>query len=257
MTLSAPIPEIGFGLLGMTWRPEQVPDEQAFAAMKAAVENGGTAWSTATAYGPKDDSTAGIKLIRRYFDRYPGDANKVTLFVRGCWDAATFSPGPVDRKGIRESVDETQRILGDVKKIDIFGPARMDRQNTSVEETISACKELVEEGRIGAVGLSEVSADTIIKAHAVYPITAIEAEFSMWSTQILSNGIAKACKERNIAIWTYAPLGYGFLSGRFTKREDIPAGDLRSIIDRFSEEVRIPQPSLGITANVGRTLTRT
>lgn len=135
---------------------------------------------------PPQPPTAGLHLLRRYFDKYPEDADKVTLFIRAFSDAATLSP-TCTRAGVRASFDECRQILGDAKKIDIFGPARMDR-NVPVEETLGALRELMDEGLIGGVGLSEVGANTIRKAHAVCPVSVVEVEFSLWSTDILETG---------------------------------------------------------------------
>ncbi|RDL38737.1 NAD(P)-linked oxidoreductase [Venustampulla echinocandica] len=202
------LPQTGFGLLGFTWRPAQVPDEQAFPTMKAAVENGATIWSSSSIY--------------------------VTLFIRACYDSTTFSP-TCTRDGVRTSWEECNQILGGVKKIDVFGPARID-QNVPVEETISALKELVDEGKIGSIGLSEVRAETIRRASAISPIKFTEVEFSLWSTEILDNGVAATAKEHNVILLSYAPLGYGFLSGTVKKLEDIPQGDTRHMFGRFQPE---------------------
>ncbi|OJZ81960.1 hypothetical protein ASPFODRAFT_84875 [Aspergillus luchuensis CBS 106.47] len=213
MPLPKPLPITGFGLLGMTWRPSPTPDEQAFSAMKAAIFHGATIWSSSSVYGmPPQPPTAGLHLLRRYFDKYPEDAKKVTLFIRACSDPATLSP-TCTRAGVRASFDECRNVLGDSKKIDIFGPARMDK-NVPVEETLGALHDLMDEGLIGGVGLSEVSATTIRKAHAVCPLSVVEVEFSLWSTDILENGVTEACKELDVPILTYAPLGYGFLTGQ-------------------------------------------
>ncbi|KAK3372653.1 voltage-gated shaker-like K+ channel, subunit [Podospora didyma] len=234
--MSPTLPATGFGLLGMTWRPQVTPDSQAFAAMRAAVANGATVWSTSSAYGlPPNPPTAGLLLLRRYFDAYPEDALNVTLFVRGCYDAASHSP-VTSRADVLASFEECQAAVGPVKKIDVFGPARMDRRNVPVEETIGAVKELIDQGRVAAAGLSEVSADTIRAASKICPIAMVEIEFSLWSTEMLDNGVAAACKENNVAILAYAPLGYGFLTGKVTKLEDIPEGDLRHMLGRFQPD---------------------
>lgn len=203
----------GFGLLGMTWRPVVTPDEQAFAAMKTAIANGATIWSSSSIYGiAPEEPTAGLALLHRYFSKYPDDADKVTLFIRACCDGKTLAP-LCDRDSVRASVEECNRVLGGVKKMDIFGPARID-PNVPVEETVGALKELVEDGQIGAVGLSEVGEPSIRRAQAVCPISVVEIEFSLWSTEMLINGVAAAYKELDIPILTYAPLGYGFLTAR-------------------------------------------
>lgn len=236
MTPLKPRNDTGFGLLGMTWRPEAVPDEQAFSAMKAAIANGAKIWSTSSIYGmPPEPPTAGLLLLRRYFEKHPNDAAKVTLFIRACFDSSTFSP-KCTRPDVRASAEECIMALGGAKQIDIFGPARID-QNVPLEETLGTLKELVDEGKIGAVGLSEVGALTIKKANAIYPLSVVEVEFSLWSPEILTNGVATTCKELDIPILTYAPLGYGFLTGQVTNLEDIPKGDIRHMFGRFQPEV--------------------
>ncbi|KAI4869786.1 NADP-dependent oxidoreductase domain-containing protein [Hypoxylon rubiginosum] len=224
---------VGFGLMGMTWRANQTPDEQAFAAMKAAVTNGATFWSTADFYGTSDP-TAGLGLVRRYFEKYPADASKVTLFVKGCADPKSLYPTN-NRAGVRTSVDNCLRALGGAKKIDVFGPTRQD-PSVPLEETVGELKRLVEEGKIGGIGMSEVGAETTKKAHAIYPLSLIEVEFSLWSTEILTNGVAATAKSLNIPIVAYSPLGRGFLTGQLKSVKDIPEGDIRLYFDRFQPE---------------------
>ncbi|KAI1074637.1 NADP-dependent oxidoreductase domain-containing protein [Whalleya microplaca] len=209
---------IGFGLMGMTWRANQTPDEQAFAAMKAAITNGATFWF----------------LLRRYFEKYPADASKVTLFVKGCADPKSLYPTN-NRAGVRASVDNCIRVLGGAKKIDVFGPTRQD-PSVPLEETIGELKRLVDEGKIGGVGISEVGAETTKKAHAICPLSLIEVEFSLWSTEILTNGVAATAKSLNIPIVAYSPLGRGFLTGQLKSVKDIPEGDIRLYFDRFQPE---------------------
>ncbi|KAK0642119.1 NADP-dependent oxidoreductase domain-containing protein [Cercophora newfieldiana] len=232
---STPLPATGLGLLGYTWRPNPPPDSQAFPAMKAAIARGATIWSTSSIYGlPPNPPTAGLHLLRRYFTTYPEDAPKVTLFIRGCFDAASFTP-TCTPEGVLASWEECNSILGGVKKIDVFGPARMD-QNVPVEVTIGALKKLKDEGKIGAVGLSEVRSETIRRASAVCPIAFAEVEFSLWSREILENGVALAAKECGVVLLSYAPLGYGFLVGGIKKVEDLPEGDGRLNLGRFKPE---------------------
>ncbi|TPX16784.1 uncharacterized protein E0L32_012388 [Thyridium curvatum] len=225
------------GFLNFTWRPEITPDEQAFACMKAAIAGGATRWSTAYAYGPPDNPGAGLQLLGRYFAQHPEDAAKVTLFVRGCIAGAPPLLRPAtSRAEVLASAAECAALLGPNKRMDIFGPARMDDGNVPVEETAAALRELVGRGEVGAAGLSEVSAETIRRACAVVPIAAVEEELSLWSTEILTNGVAEVCRENGVEIWAYAPLGYGFLTGQIRRFEDIPEGDLRRMLGRFRGE---------------------
>lgn len=228
----------GFGTLGFTWRPTLIPDSQAFPCFRAAISSGSTIFSTSSVYGPASNPLAGLQLLARYFAAYPEDIPKVTLFIRGCFDAKTFSPR-CDRKGVRASFAEAEDVFRPVgKKIDVFGPARMD-QSVAVEETIGAVKELVEEGRVGGVGLSEVRAETIRRARKVCEVRYVEVEFSMWTQEMLGNGVADAARECGVAVLAYSPLGYGFLTGELRRLEDIPEGDGRLRMGRFQEDVGV------------------
>ncbi|KAI9749504.1 MAG: hypothetical protein M4579_006849 [Chaenotheca gracillima] len=222
-----------FGLMGMTWRPKQTPDEQAFAAMDKALELGANLWFGAEFYGTPEP-TLNLHLIRRYFQSRPQNADKVVLNLKGGIDTKIMRSNG-SPEFVKSSVDNCNTILDGAKKIDIFTCARVD-PNTPIEQTIGALAEYVQEGKIGAIGLSEASADTIEKAVKVHPIANVEAEFSLWSTEILENGVAAACKRHNIPITAYSPLGRGFLTGEIKSFSDIPEGDMRTHFDRFQPE---------------------
>ncbi len=115
------------------------------------------------------------------------------LSIKGAFDMKTGPDGSVE--GIRASVEEAVKVLGGAKTIDVFECARRD-PNVPIETSVKILTELVEEGKIGGVGLSEVSAKTIRKAHAVHPISAVEIELSLFTPDPLNNGIADACHER-------------------------------------------------------------
>ena len=139
-------------------------------------------------------------------------------------------------EGLKKSVDECLRILDGKKFIDIFEPARVDPK-VPIEKTVSALAEYVNAGKIGGIGLSEVSAETIRKAHEVHPIASVEVEFSLFSTDLLTNGVGTVCNELNIPILGYAPLSHGWLTGKLRKFEDIPEGDYRRRQPRFQPDV--------------------
>jgi pyridoxine 4-dehydrogenase len=223
----------GYGLMGLTWRAASTPDEQAFAAMKAAIAKGATLWSTCEFYG-SPEPTESLALLNRYFAANPEDADKVTLFVKGCADNHTLYP-KVKAEQVRASVDNVIRVLGPNKKIDIFAPVRADG-SVPLEETIGALKDLVSEGKIGAVGLSEVGAKTIEKANSIYPISVVEVEFSLSTPDILNNGVADVAKKLDIPIIAYSPLGRGVMTGKLTSPDQIPEGDIRRYFERFQPE---------------------
>ena len=215
----------------MTWRPIQTPDGQAFATMKAALAAGANLWNGGEFYGPRESSS--LHLLNRYFTKYPQDADKVILNIKGGNDEGLDPHG--DEAFVRASVENCVRILDGKKKIDIFECARVDK-NVPIETTISALAKLVQEGKIGGIGLSECNAQTIQRAVKVHPIASVEVELSLWESNCLKNGVASTCAELGIPIIAYAPLGQGFLTGQFKGPEDIPKGDFRHQFPRFFPE---------------------
>lgn len=229
--LGQEIGSTGYGLMGLTWRPNPAPEEQAFAAMRASLATGCNFWNVGEFYGTTEYNS--LHLLNHYFTKYPEDAEKVVLSVKGGINSK-FQPDGTP-EGIRRSVGNCMRLLGGKKKIDIFECARVDR-NTPIEVTMKALEEEVKAGNIGGVGLSEVSAATIRKAAKVTKIIAVEAELSLWCLDILENGITKACAELDIPIVAYSPIGRGMLTGQLKSHKDIPEGDFRRSVPRFSEE---------------------
>ena len=229
--LSKQIGPLGLGLMGMTWRTIQTPDEQAFAAMKAALAAGANLWNGGEFYGPRTSSS--LHLLNRYFTKYPADANAVVLNIKGGNDEALDPHG--DEAFVRASVENCVKILDGKKKIDIFECARVDPA-VPVESTIGTLAKLVQEGRIGGIGLSECNAQTIKRAVKVHPIASVEVELSLWETNCLTNGVAETCAELGIPIIAYSPLGQGFLTGHVKRPEDIPKDDFRHQFPRFFPE---------------------
>lgn len=202
---------IGYGLMGLTWRETPISDEQAFAAMKAALVRGCNFWNGGEFYGKAESNS--LTLLRRYFSRYPEDADKVVLSVKGGINTATLTPdGSED--GIVQSVKNCQTMLGgvEVKKIDTFECARVDK-TVPIENTIRYLQAHVDVGDIGGISLSEVSAKTINAAAKVAKIDTVEVELSIWSPDVLRNGVAKACADNGIVLVAYSPLGRGVFTG--------------------------------------------
>lgn len=134
-----------------------------------------------------------LHLIKRYFEQYPEDASRVVLSIKGAFAMQTGSDGSPE--GIRASVEEACAVLGGVKQIDVFEMARVD-PNVPIETSVKALAELIKEDKIGGIGLSEVNANTIRKAHAVHPVSAVEVELSMFTPDPSTNGIMDTCHER-------------------------------------------------------------
>ena len=199
----------GYGLLGFTQKREtEVSQDEAFAAMNAALESGANVWNGGEFYGTRDRNT--LHLLNEYFTKYPEHASKVVLVMKGGMNPDTIVPEGTEA-GVRRSVDRCIEVLGGKKSIDVFECSRVD-PNVPIEETMQYLRVLCDEGKFKSIGLSEVKAETIRRAAAVVPIATVEVELSLWSRDILSNGVAETCAELSIPIIAYSPLSRGMLS---------------------------------------------
>lgn len=223
---------IGFGLMGFTWRPVVTPDNVAFAVMKEALNRGATFWNSGSFYNLPDNPLANIKLVKRYFDKYPEDAEKVTLSIKGCVNPGTMVVSNTPEE-IRKCIDEVLETLDGKVKIGIFECARLDSE-VPIEDSINTIAEYVKAGKVGGIGLSEVNEAAIRAAAKVHPIAAVEVELSLVSTHIFDFGIAKACADLGIPVVAYSPLGMGLLSGKFSDAEEGAAA--LPFMDRFQAE---------------------
>ncbi|KAF4821773.1 Pyridoxal reductase [Colletotrichum tropicale] len=224
---------IGYGLMGLTWRAKPAPEEQAFEAMRAALQNGNNFWNAGEFYGKPEYNS--MTLLERYFAKYPEDADKVVVSWKGGVNVQNLHPDG-SPEGIRRSLDNIITQLKGRKKIDIFECARRDA-NTPLEVTFGIIqKEYIDTGKVGGLCLSEVSAATIQEAVKHAKIVGVEVELSLFSTDVLSNGIAAACAEHKIPLIAYSPIGRGLLTGEIKKFEDLPEGDFRRHMPRFQPE---------------------
>jgi pyridoxine 4-dehydrogenase len=198
--------------------------------MKAALESGSNFWNGGEFYGPPNANS--LHLLYDYFKMYPEDSDKVVLSIKGGALPGTFTPTG-DKAGLIRSIKECLKILDGTKKIDIFECGRVDPK-VPIEETVGYLAEFVAAGKIGGIGLSEVSAATIRRAAAVHPIAAVEVEFSLFSTDIQTNGVAATCAELDIPIVAYSPLGRGFLTGQIKSFSDVT--EFQKMGPRFHEE---------------------
>lgn len=175
--------------------------------MREALRQGSNFWNAGEIYGSPTRNS--LHLLNEYFTRYPEDADKVVLSVKGA-----FKPGqPVidgSKENVTRSIEECLKVLDGKKFLDIFECARVD-PNVPIEDTVSFIAPYVKAGKVGGIGLSEANAANIRKAAKVHQIAAVEAELSLWSTHILDNGTVDVCGELGIPIIAYSPLGKGFL----------------------------------------------
>jgi aryl-alcohol dehydrogenase-like predicted oxidoreductase len=138
-----------------------------------------------------------------------------------------------DAEYVREACDASLRRLG-VDHVDLYYQHRVDRR-VPIEETVGAMAELVETGKVRYLGLSEASPETIGRAHAVHPISALQSEYSLW-TRDPEDGPLQTCRELGIGFVAYSPLGRGFLTGQISSPEDLEEGDFRRNNPRFQSE---------------------
>jgi aryl-alcohol dehydrogenase-like predicted oxidoreductase len=204
-------------------------EQEALATLRRALELGVTFLDTADMYGPFTNE----KLVGRAIEGHRGDVVLATKFgnVRGEEGERLGIRGDADY--VRQACDASLERLG-VDHIDVYYQHRVD-QNTPIEETVGAMAELVEAGKVRHLGLSEASAETIRRAHAVHPITALQSEYSLW-TRDPEDEIFPTVRELGIGFVAYSPLGRGFLSGRIQSVEDLDPDDFRRSNPRFQGE---------------------
>lgn len=224
---------VGFGLMGMTWRASPPPKEQSFEAMRTALSLGANNWNGGELYGTPEANS--LQLLSEYFTKYPEDAEKVVISIKGGLLPGKLQPDG-SKKNVQRSIDECLKWLDGKKSLDLFECARVD-PNVPYEETVSYIAEYVKAGKVGGISLSEVTAEQIRKAAAVHKISAVEVEFSLFCTDILDNGIAKACAELNIPIVAYSPLGRGFLAGKYRKHSDLEPDSFLHHLPRYQPDV--------------------
>ncbi|KAL7934353.1 Aldo/keto reductase [Trichoderma chlorosporum] len=223
---------IGFGAMGLSsMYGFGGSDEDRFKVLDRAHELGNTFWDTADVYGDNEE------LLGKWF-KYSGKRDDIFLATKcgAVYDASGNSYIRSDPEYVRQACEKSLQLLG-VSHIDLFYLHRLDKE-TPVELTIKALAELKDQGKIQHLGLCEVSATTLRRAHAVHPITAIQVEYSPFSVDIEKPQIdvLRTARELGIAIVAYSPLGRGMLTGQIKSPDDFAADDFRKSLPRFSKE---------------------
>ena len=223
---------IGLGCMGVNFSYGQALDKrQAIDLIRGAVERGVTFFDTAEVYGPFTNEELVGEALAPFRDQ-------VVIATKFGWrlDPETGRQIGMDSRPehIREVAEASLKRLK-VDVIDLLYQHRVD-PDVPIEHVAGTVKDLIQEGKVRHFGLSEPGAQTIRRAHAVQPITAIQNEYSLWTRGPEKNGVLQACEELGIGFVPYSPLGKGFLTGTLNENTKLASNDFRSILPRFTPE---------------------
>jgi aryl-alcohol dehydrogenase-like predicted oxidoreductase len=225
---------IGFGCMGMSWSYGPAKDKQEMTSLlRTAVERGVTFYDTAEVYGPLLNE----ELVGEALAPFRGQVVIATKFGweanpndGGKWSALNSRP-----ERIKQVAEASLKRLK-VDAIDLFYQHRVDL-NVPIEDVAGAVKELIQEGKVKHFGLSEAGAQTIRRAHAVQPVTALQSEYSLWWREP-EETVIPTLEELGIGFVPFSPLGKGFLTGKIEADTEFSSSDFRNIVPRFSAENR-------------------
>lgn len=224
LTVSA----LGLGCMGMSHAYGGQDEAEAIRTLHHAVDIGVTLFDTAEVYGPFENEKLVGKALKPYRD-------KVTIATKFGFHIENGTSNGVNSRpeNIRKVAEASLQRLG-IEVIDLFYQHRVD-PNVPIEDVIGTLKDLIEEGKIRTIGLSEAGAATLRRAHAVHPIAALQSEYSLW-VRDPENSVLPVCRELGIGFVPYSPLGRGMLAGSIRTQADLAENDFRKGLPRFQPE---------------------
>ena len=225
---SIQVSEIGLGCMGMSEFYGPTNNQQSLGVLQRAIELGVTFFDSADMYGIGSNETLVGQALRPYKD-------KVILATK--FGFVREPNAPISINGhphyVKIACEKSLKRLG-VETIDLYYLHRVD-QNVPIEETVGAMAQLVKEGKVRYLGLSEVNTTTLKRAHAVHPITAVQSEYSLWVREP-EKAIIPLCENLKISFVPFSPLGRGFLTNKITSANQLEEGDFRTLLPRFNGE---------------------
>lgn len=229
---------IGFGCMGLNFGyGTSVSKEEGISLIRAAVERGVTFFDTAEVYGPFTNEEMVGAALAPVRDQVVIASKFGFKFEDGKQAGLDSRP-----ENIRKVADASLKRLG-VDSLDLFYQHRVDPA-VPIEDVAGAVKELIAEGKVRHFGMSEPSAETLRRAHAVQPVAALQNEYSLWTRGPETNGTLAACEELGIGFVPYSPLGKGFLTGAMSKDTKLGEKDFRAILPRFTPEAMAAKQAL-------------
>ncbi|WP_421799705.1 aldo/keto reductase [Haliscomenobacter sp.] len=228
---------IGLGCMGMSFGYGPAGDKkEMIAVIRAAVEQGITFFDTAEVYGPYTNE----ELVGEALEPFKGQVVIATKFGFKFQDGrmAGLNSHP---ENIRQVAEASLKRLR-VEVLDLFYQHRVD-PNVPIEDVAGTVKDLIQEGKVKHFGMSEAGAQTIRRAHAVQPLTALQSEYSLWTRQH-EKEIIPTIEELGIGLVAYSPLGKGYLTGKIDENTQFAEGDIRNVLPRYTEEARVANKAL-------------
>lgn len=218
---------LGLGCMGMSEFYGRADDTQSIRVIHSALDCGVSVLDTADMYGDgHNEELVGRALRARRKEAFVATKFGIRRDGERRWNDASPSYA-------RSACDASLRRLG-VDTIDLYYLHRLD-EHTPIEDTIGAMADLVQAGKVRYIGLSEVSAQILRRAHAVHPITALQSEFSLWTHDVVTDGVLAAARELGASLVAYSPLGRGMLTGEIAALDDLAGDDVRRIMPRFAD----------------------
>lgn len=228
---------IGLGCMGMSFGYGPAGDKQEMiAVIRAAVEQGVTFFDTAEVYGPYTNE----ELVGEALEPFKGQVVIATKFGFKFQDGkmAGLNSHPENIRKVAEASLKRLRV----EVLDLFYQHRVD-PNVPIEDVAGTVKDLILEGKVKHFGMSEAGAQTIRRAHAVQPLSALQSEYSLWTRQH-EKEIIPTITELGIGLVAYSPLGKGYLTGKIDEKTQFAEGDIRNILPRYTEEARVANKAL-------------